>query len=344
MPSLSEPTMAAAPGAVRVIPSLSALLADVGLREPFKTSDSLSGSRFERVRLDGEPMILKYVSLDDDWIMRGTGDLDCRALRFFSSALVDRLPLCIDHATVAVAPSLSSHGHRGAALLLRDVSAMLVPPGETRIDLERHLRFIDHMAQLHAAFWDWNDDLSLMPLAHHYTFLTPVMAVLEASRQGRDPVPRAIADGWRAMDSVAPRLASQLRALAHDPGPLVVQLGTTPQTVVHADWKLGNLGEHPDGRTILLDWDRVGAAPATVDLAWYLAVNCDRLPQSKEATIAAYRASLERQGVDTSPWWDQQLALTLLGAALQLCWSKVGDRDELGWWEDRVTEGMGRLA
>jgi hypothetical protein len=90
--------MDAAPGAVRVIPSLADLLADLGTREPFKTSDSLSGSRFERVRYEGEPMILKYVSLDDDWIMRGTGALDCRALRFFSSPLVDRIPESIDHA------------------------------------------------------------------------------------------------------------------------------------------------------------------------------------------------------------------------------------------------------
>ncbi|HEY8755817.1 MAG TPA: phosphotransferase [Candidatus Dormibacteraeota bacterium] len=335
--------MAAAPGAVRILPSLTALLADVGPRLPFKTSDSLSGSRFERVRFQGEPMILKYVSLDDDWIMRGTGDLQCRALRFFSSTLLDRIPERIDHATVAVAPILSSHGHGGAALLLRDVSAMLVPPGEARIDLELHLRFIDHMAQLHAAFWDWRDGLGLMPLAHHYTFLTPAMAVLEAERHGTDPVPRAVADGWLAMDRVAPRIASMLRALAHDPGPLVAQLGTTPQTLVHADWKLGNLGEHPDGRTILLDWDRVGGAPATFDLAWYLAVNCDRLPHSKEATIAAYRASLERQGVGTSVWWNQQLALTLLGAGLQLGWSKVGDSAEFGWWQDRIVEGMGRI-
>lgn len=114
--------------------------------------------------------------------------------------------------------------------------------------------------------------------------------------------------------------------------------------MIHADWKLGNLGEHPDGRTILLDWDRVGAAPATFDLAWYLAVNCDRLPRGKEATIAAYRASLERRGVDTSAWWTHQLALTLLGAGLQLGWSKVGDSPEFGWWQDRIAEGMGHLA
>lgn len=330
--------------AVRLIPSLDELLAELDTREPFKTSDSLSGSRFERVRYQGEPMILKYVSIDDDWIMRGTGDLDCRALRFFSSKLVDLVPEHIDHATVAVAPNLSHRGHRGAALLQRDLSAMLVPPGGSRIDLEQHLRFLDHMAELHAAFWGWRDDVGLIPLAHHYTFLTPTMADLEAGVRGIDPVPRAVAEGWQALDLAAPRIAAMLHQLARDPWPLVAALSATPQTLVHADWKLGNLGEHPDGRTILLDWDRMGAAPATFDLAWYLAVNCDRLPHSKEATIAAYRAALERRGVDTSAWWTHQLALTLLGAGLQLGWSKVGDGTELGWWQDRIAEGIGHLG
>ncbi len=330
--------------AVRVFASLDDLLAEVSSREPFLTSDSKSGSRFERVRYQGEPMILKYVSVDDDWIMRGTGDVDCRAARFLSSPMAEQLPASIDHATVAVAPNVSRLGHRGAVLLLHDVATLLVPPGDVCIDLDQHSRFIDHMAELQATFWGWHGDIELMPVAHHYTFLTPAMADLEAGRGGADPVPPAVAAGWRALDAAAPALAAPLRALAWDPGPLVDALRTTPHTFVHGDWKLGNLGEHPDGRTILLDWDRVGVAPATVELAWYLAVNCRRLPQSKEATIAAYRSALERRAVDTTAWWDRQLSLALLGAALQLGWDKAGDPEELGWWQDRIVEGMGQLA
>lgn len=330
--------------AVRVFASIDDLLAEVSSREPFLTSDSKSGSSFERVRYRGEPMVLKYISVDDDWIMRGTGDVDCRAARFLSSPMAGRLPASIDHATVAVAPTVSRHGHRGAALLLHDVAMLLVPPGDACIDIDQHSRFIDHMADVHATFWGSHDAIELMPVAHHYTFLTPAMAELESGRSRIDPVPRAVAAGWRALDQVAPAVAPALRSLAQDPGPLVDALGTSPQTFVHGDWKLGNLGEHPDGRTVLLDWDRVGMAPATIDLALYLAVNCKRLPQSKEATIAAYRLALERRGVATAAWWDRQLSLALLGAALQLGWDKAGDPDELGWWQDRILEGTGRLA
>src|ERR1700730_3608029 len=338
-----NPAKPATAAGVRAAGSLAELPADLDERQPFKTSDSLSGSRFESVRYRGEPMILKYVSVDDDWIMRATGDIDCRVRRLFASDALDRLPVTIDHATVAVAPFPSRNGHNGAALLLRDVGALLVPPGNQAIPLDTYRRFIEHMAELHAAYWGF-DDLVLIPLAHHYVFLTPAMAALEAVQGGVDPVPLAVAEGWAALTRVDRHLSTTLTALVADPSPLVRGLEATPRTFVHGDWKFGNLGEHPDGRTVLLDWDRCGAAPATFDLAWYLAVNCDRMPETKEATIALYRESLERNGIATSEWWGMHVPLTLLGAGLQLLWSKVGDPAEFGWWRDRVHEGERFLA
>src|SRR5438874_480319 len=89
---------------VRMFSTLDALLAELEGRSPFKTADSLSGSRFESALYRGERVVLKYVSVDDDWIMRATGDIDCRLLRVFSSGLAYRLPDAIDHVTVALAP------------------------------------------------------------------------------------------------------------------------------------------------------------------------------------------------------------------------------------------------
>ena len=56
---------------------------------------------------------------------------------------------------------------------------------------------------------------------------------------------------------------------------------------------MGNLGTHPDGRTILLDWALPGSGPACWDLCWYLALNQARLPEPKEAAIGRFRAALE---------------------------------------------------
>jgi hypothetical protein len=64
------------------------------------------------------------------------------------------------------------------------------------------------------------------------------------------------------------------------------------------------------------------------------------MPQTKEETIASYRESLERCGVDTSAWWDRQLGLSLLAMAASMAWEKaVGDEAELAWWQDAAVAG-----
>jgi hypothetical protein len=324
---------------VHVASSVDELLFEATYREAWKNSDSLSGSRLERVTIAGKPFVVKYTCVDEDWIMRASGDLHCRQLTLFASDVLDSLPQVIDHAIVACAPYISARGHRGAAFLMRDVSADLVPAGSGSISLELHRRFLSHMAQMHAAYIDFANGADLFPLAHQYVMLTPTMAALEAARNGMDPVPPAVGAGWRAMRTRHPREAQALLDLALDPSPLVRALAVGPQTLIHSDWKLGNLGSTPDA-TVLLDWDRCGAGPPTVDLAWYLAVNCDRLPETKEETITAYRIALESAGVDTSSWWDEQLRAALVGAFLQLGWSKNDDSREFEWWSAQLEAAL----
>jgi thiamine kinase-like enzyme len=179
-------------------------------------------------------------------------------------------------------------------------------------------------------------------MGNRYRVLAPAMAELERERGGTDPVPKLVPDGWRRMFEEAPDAARIVRPLLDEPAPLVNALERGPQTLVHSDWKAGNLGSGPDGRTILIDWAWPGRAPPTVDLAWYLAVNCDLLPQSKEEAIDVYREALEHRGISTGGWWEPQLELALLGALVQLGWSKTGD--ELAWWDERVRRGRGLLT
>jgi hypothetical protein len=47
--------------------------------------------------------------------------------------------------------------------------------------------------------------------------------------------------------------------------------------------------------------------------------------------------------VSTSAWWDAQLDAALLGAFLQLAWSKTGDAAEFGWWSNRLDETIQAL-
>jgi hypothetical protein len=231
---------------------------------------------------------------------------------------------------------------------MRDVGAHIIPEGDAPVTPRQHLALLDGLAALSARFWGWSDDLGVCPMANRFRFFAPDNIVPELARAeaGEDlPGPIRVADeGWRALPARAPELADAVFAVHADPGPLVDALAGTPSTFLHGDWKMGNLGVHPDGRTILLDWAYPGAGPCCYDLGWYLALNRSRLPISKEETIAAFRDALEHHGIATDGWFDRQLALCMLGIMATMAWEKaVGDDDELRWWEQAALEGARQL-
>jgi hypothetical protein len=337
-------------------------------RTPFKTADALSGGQFLAITTNGEEgprLVLKRFSYETDWIMRAVDDRQGRAVRAWETGLLDRLPPGIVHGYRACAADGS-----GWAILMDDLSDCLIPPGDDPISREDNAAFLDGMASVHAACWDRPElaspELGFSTLELDLTFLTPKTGRREAG--GSDPVPNALLEGWDLLlDIVEPPIAAALTALADDPGPLCRALRAFPQTVVHADWKLGNLGLFPNGgnspqtgprRVVLLDWARVLAGPPAVDLSWYLAVNCARLPISKEETMACYRQRLERrlgQRIDEREW-QAQLELSLLGSFLQLGWSKAlgavrggseaarqRERTELDWWREHSRPAIDRI-
>jgi thiamine kinase-like enzyme len=315
-------------------PDAAELIARASSREPLANADGKSGVPMERLVIDGEAYVTKQLSTRFDWVSRATGDYGCRVLACWRTGLLDELPDVIDHTIVAVTHEPST---LTTTLLMTDVSAGLVPEGSTVVASEQHARFVAHMATLHASFWDRAAELpQLTPVATRYAALSPLTAEIEMARPDCAEVPRQLVAGYAALDTLVPDAARIARALCADPWPLVEALDETPQTFVHGDWKMGNLGSHADGRTILLDWQWPGTAPACLDLAWYLAVNCDRLPESKEDAIARYRQRLGELGIETAGWFERQLDLCLLGAFVQLGWSKTHDLDELNWWAERA--------
>jgi hypothetical protein len=311
--------------------AVAVLVARATTREPIASAGK-SGACLERLRIDGEWYVLKHLDRRVDWTMRAAGVLAGASAVLWAGGLHDRLPACINSPIVAVEVGQVTR------LLMRDVGQWLVPVSDEPIEVETHLRFLDHMAALHAAFWGAGAEVEIVPGMHRYLELSPWTAQAEA--EGTDPplVPRLIGQGWPLLAEVAPAAAAVIGPLAYDPGPLVTALESTPQTFVHGNWKLDNLGTDPAGRTILLDWELPGRGPALSDLAWYLAINCRRLPQSKTDAIAAYRLALESHGVTTEGWWERQLGLCLLGGLVQFGWEKAlgGYDDELAWWEHQA--------
>jgi hypothetical protein len=321
--------------------SVEELLVGATERRPLTAGDSKSGAALERVLIDGRPHVVKHLHPDHDWTMRGFGDLGCRPLRVWTSGLLDAVPACIDHAVVGAAGGLGRNGW-GAALLMRDMTPHLVPEGDAIVPLAQHRQLIEHLAALSAAFWDVDPGSlpELLSLESRYSAFGPGWIAVEEARGFPEAVPAIAKRGWGLFAERAPAdVAALVDGLRRDVDPLVRALRHTPLTLLHGDWKLGNLGVS-DGRSVLLDWTYPGLGPVAHDLGWYLAINQAHLPESKEDTIEALRAALEAQGIATAPWWEAQLGLALLGTLVQFGWEKaLGDDEELGWWCERARAG-----
>ena len=297
--------------------------------------------------LEGETRIVKYLHLDSDFTMRVTGDVGCRPLRAFAAGLYDVAPDVVDHAVLAAA---AGHGRNGwgAALLMRDVSAELMPPGDDPFSEETHAAVLDAVGALCARTWGFSDDYALMPYSTRWQFFSHAAVEGERALGWPEDVPRICADGWARFANRAPAdVVALVDDLRHDVAPLATALAMTPSCFLHGDWKASNLGIGRDGHVVLLDWVYLGAGPACHELSWYLALNRAKVPigHSKEHVVDDFRASLERHGVDTAGWWESQLDLSLLGGLIQFGWEKAfGDDAELGWWCDRARQGATRAV
>ncbi len=320
---------------------LADLLRDVDDRLPLIDNAGKSGATIERITLDGRPYIVKYLDLKQDWTMRAGGVLGGATLELWNRSILQRLPDCIEQPIIAVATGVRDedpHAASVTAVLMRDVGDAIVEANDDVISLDTHHQFLSHMAALHAQFWEAGAEIDIVPPMTRYMELSVWTSATEAALGSGHLVPRLIGEGWPLLAEVAPEAARIARPLSENPWPLVTALASTPQTLVHGNFKLDNLGVTADQRTVLLDWEGSGRGAGTSDLAWYLAINCRRLPESKEASMLFYRTALDQLGVETEPWWETQMALSLLGGLVQFGWEKAfgGLDDELLWWQERA--------
>ncbi len=312
-------------------------------RRPVRTSDAKSGADFELLTIDGRSCFLKVLDVDSDWIMRVTGNTDHWEYKVWQAGLYHRFPGVIDHTIIAMALDTTG-GSTHLGILMDDVSEWLVPPGDEVVAAATHDGFVRHMAQLHAEFWGWHDSVGLCPMVNRIRFFCPENIAPEL-RADAIPGPIAAADaGWKHLAEIHPELSSFIAGIHEDPSGLVDALSESPLTFVTGDWKMGNLGRHADGRTVLVDQAYPGEAPGLYDLLWYVALNRMRLPVSKEATIDVYRAGLEAAGIDTGGWFERQLGLSIIAMMATFAWEKaLGDADELAWWSDQVAQARAWL-
>lgn len=290
---------------------------------------------FERAILaDGTPVVIKHVT-PNDWLVRATEDSE-RLFRMWRDGIFARVPEPIDHAMVAV-----ERYEEGVILVMRDLSQAFL--GDDRVlSREENRRVIAAVDGLHKEFWGEHIE-GLLSLYDHYSLLTPKRMVPFEDV----PILKLMLRGWDLFEEVAPSdVTFAMRTLLEDPEPFVRELGARPQTLIHGDLRLHNMGL-TDDRVVLFDWEISGMAPPAVEFAWYLIISASRIEATREQVLDDYR---EISGERFDP---HALELALIGALMWLGWNKALDivenpdpairaqeRADLDWWIARVREAL----
>src|SRR4051812_26826423 len=199
-----------------VLASLDELIAGASDREVITDGAGKSGAVLERLRIDGRPYVLKHLDRTRDWTMRAAGVLDGVSPMLWQRGILSGLPECFEQPIVAVARTAV-----GSSLLMRDVSDWLIPVSDEAVSMDDHLRVLDHMARMHAHFWNAGPEIDVVPVMHRYLDLSPWTAEAEAWLGSPGLVPRLIAKGWPMLADVAPAAYGVVGPLSRDPGTLV---------------------------------------------------------------------------------------------------------------------------
>lgn len=287
-------------------------------------------------------LILKRFHPTRDWVMRLTHDTLTREAMLYTNRIYARMPREIQVPVIAAARDGDSW-----ATLMYDVSTELFPANRT-LTLHNARRLLDHLAALHAQFWNdaslQNRSLGLSTLEDFLTILSPARVQAEIDTGHSHPVLEMAARGWKDFHASAPRdVQGIIRVFQENPASLLSELQQLPQTLVHGDYKLDNLGiadanDSPnpiESHTIVLDWQDATRGVGAMDLGYFLALNARWLPFSKEDAMEIYRKSSAARG---NPISTREVEIGLLaGGALRLLWLMIlNQQNDLDWWYDLV--------
>ena len=299
-----------------------------------------SGALVERVDIqlgDGrrERVVRKRVRLATDWTAYLTHDLHGREAMLLAEPRLAGVWGIFD------SPYLGYTSADGeVTLVMRDLSESLLPDVDSPLDLADEERLLAALASLHARYWrcDLLDQLEWLA--------TPLELLSVLGPEITAPTPHPLLDmvrsGWTAaLDMLPKSVADWLLQI-----PRKQAFAGLPRTLVHGDTKVANFALLPDAKVAAFDWAWVGAAPCTLDLGWYLAVNAGRLARPKEEVVRRYRALLQDALQEPIPvdMWHRLSDFAVVSGARMLLWQKaLAAREgnaaavkEFAWWADAL--------
>ena len=261
-----------------------------------------SGNLIERLTLkqNGQEigtLILKQNETQTSWFAKSTHDDLGREVRFAQSELWEHLPDSIDSPILATVlwPDNAS------AILMRDEGAAIFSAAkcyETAENDAALLPFIvNALADMHAAFWN-SPMLEQVPWltspADSLLYLTlPHLTAAGTDGESIEYGGAAMRMWGRIWSMLNPATAQVIQQTIAHPQKLLAAIESLPQTLIHGDIWLANLGVR-DTKLLILDWALVAKGPALYDPMWLAQTWRAADPQE---TSEMYRAALLQRGV-----------------------------------------------
>ncbi|OHV06906.1 hypothetical protein BKN37_00230 [Mycobacterium talmoniae] len=249
-----------------------------------------SGATTEMARLrleyaDGEPgpasLVGKLRGQDDlrRQIDAAMGLFD-REVRFYRGLAGD---LPVDTAAVFH----TGDGHQ-TPLLLEDLAGLRLGDQAAGLSVSDAEQCLDALAALHAAYWQ-------SPTLQTPWLTNPCEGMF------RQMTAQLMVSGVGALDAYAS--SGQRGQIPTDPArweKLIARLGDGPHTLVHNDCRLDNIFFRHDGRPVVVDWQTLATARASMDVANLLggSMEPDDLSTNWERLLRRYHDGLVQGGVE----------------------------------------------
>ena len=258
-------------------------------------------SALYRVRLSGarcpETLVVKLPALAEESVFTSTVlRMYLREAAFFGELAEQapvRVPAC-HHATID--PETSEF-----VLVMEDLGGLRVVDQVLGMEIGDAEQAVDGLAAWHATWW--GRGLELAERGVTVSLGDPIYKAV---------LPTVFAEGWDklgreltipdAIKEVGPRWSDAMPRLVDD-------LATEPTTMVHGDWRADNLLFQPDGSVAALDFQLIGTARGTYDLAYFITQSLDRADaaQHERSLFDRWVRAVEAAGAppeDNATAWD----------------------------------------
>jgi hypothetical protein len=258
-------------------------------------------SALYRVRLSGEgcpkTVVVKLPGLAEESVFTGTVlRMYLREAAFFGELAGKapvRVPACY-HSSID--PESSEF-----VLVMEDLGGLRIVDQVEGMDIADAEEAVDGLAAWHAMWW--GKALELAERGVTVSLGDPIYKAV---------LPTVFAEGWEklskelaipdAIKEVGPRWSDAMPGLVDD-------LAAEPTTMVHGDWRADNLLFEPDGSVAALDFQLIGTARGTYDLAYFVTQSLDSAVAAKHeaALFDRWRSAVEAAGAppeDNATAWD----------------------------------------